>query len=105
MRQITLIAAPFTPFHGDGSLNLPVIEKQATALAADGVRGAFVCGTTGEGASLTGAERQQVAARWREVASDRLEIIVHVGHVCLDEARALAAHAQRSGANGIAAVA
>ncbi|MGH2616629.1 MAG: dihydrodipicolinate synthase family protein, partial [Thermomicrobiales bacterium] len=68
------------------------------------LRGAFVCGTSGEFASLTVPERMEVARRWREVAGNELEIIVHVGHTCIEDARALAAHAEAIGADGIAAV-
>ena len=75
-----LVAAPFTAFHTDGSLNLALIEKQAASLVANGVAGAFVCGTTGEGISLTVAERMQVAERWQQVAGPQLRVIVHVGH-------------------------
>ena len=32
-----LIAAPFTPMHGDGSINLQVIEQQAQSLLDHGV--------------------------------------------------------------------
>lgn len=98
-----LIAAPFTPMRPDGSLNLAVVEQQAKRLLDDGVRGAFVCGTTGEGLSLSTAERMSVAQRWVEVAGEKLTIIVHVGHASLAESRALAEHAQRIGAAAIAA--
>lgn len=47
-----LVAAPHTPFHADGSLNLAVIEKQAAHLLSTGVRRAFIGGTTGESHSL-----------------------------------------------------
>lgn len=100
-----LIAAPYTPFHSDGSLNLDTIERQAERLIAEGVSGAFVCGTTGEGLSLTLDERKQVAARWRTVAGDRLRIIVHVGHLCQADSRELARHAQSIGADGVATIA
>jgi N-acetylneuraminate lyase len=100
-----LIAATFTALRDDGSINVRTVEVQAQALVEQGLRGAFVCGTTGEGASLTTAERMDVAERWCAVARDNLEIIVHVGHTSLSEARALAAHAQRAGAAAIAAVA
>jgi N-acetylneuraminate lyase len=96
-----LVAAPFTAFHGDGSLNLALIEKQAASLVANGVTGAFVCGTTGEGVSMTTAERLQVAERWQAVAGSKLRVIVHVGHTALAECRELAAHAQRIGAAGV----
>jgi N-acetylneuraminate lyase len=100
-----LIAAPHTPFAADGSLSLDVVEKQCEKLIADGVIGAFVCGSTGEGVSMSTAERQAVALRWVEVAAGRIKVIVHVGHTCLTDAVALAAHAQESGADATSAVA
>jgi N-acetylneuraminate lyase len=90
-----LIAAPFTAFHADGSLNLAMIERQAEALRENRVDGAFVCGTTGEGLSLTAAERRQVLERWVEVAPVSLRLLVHVGHHSVRESQALAAHAEK----------
>ncbi|MBB6053750.1 dihydrodipicolinate synthase family protein [Armatimonas rosea] len=100
-----LIAAPHTPFAADGSLNLGVIEKQCEKLITDGVIGAFVCGSTGEGVSLSGAERKAVARRWVELAAGRLKVIVHVGHTSIPDAAELAADAQAAGADGISALA
>lgn len=100
-----LIAATFTPFHADGSLNLAPVEQQAELLATQGLRGVFVCGSTGEGLSMTTPERMALAQRWREVAGDALEVIVHVGHPSVEDARLLAADAERIGAAGVAAVA
>lgn len=97
-----LIAAPFTALHPDGSLNLEQIVPQADHLVTTGVGGAFVCGTTGEGLSLTTAERERVAERWVKAAAKRLKVIVHVGHNSLDESRHLAAHAVRAGADAVA---
>lgn len=99
-----LIAAPFTALRPDGSLNLDLIERQAGELAGNGVRGAFICGTTGEGFSLTSAERMQVAERWLAVAPKRLAVIVHVAQNSLDESRSLAAHAEQIGAYAIASI-
>jgi len=99
-----LIAATHTPMNNDGSLNLDVIEKQAESLIANGVNGAFICGTNGEGLSLTTAERMDVAERWVNVAGKNLDIIVHVGHNCISDSKVLAEHAQKIGANSIASV-
>ena len=99
-----LIAAPPTAMRADGSVELDTIERQAQALVAGGVRGAFVCGTTGESMSLTTAERMQVAERWCEVAPEGFAIIVHAGHTCLADSREIAAHAQKIGARAIAAM-
>lgn len=100
-----LIAATFTAFDDDFSLNLGPIEQQAETLQRQGLRGVFVCGSTGEGSSLTGTERMAVAQRWCEVAENTLEVIVHVGHASLTEAGELAAQAEQNGAAGVAAVA
>jgi N-acetylneuraminate lyase len=99
-----LIAAPPTAMRADGSLNLDAIERQARALAAGGVRGAFVCGTTGESMSLSTAERMRVAERWMQAAPTDFAVIVHAGHTSLADSRDLAAHAQRIGARAIAAM-
>lgn len=96
-----LIAASFTPLRANGALNVPMIQTLAESLIANHVFGAFVCGTTGEAASLTVAERQQVAEQWITSANKKLKIIVHVGHTCLEDCRTLARHAQQINADAI----
>jgi len=100
-----LVAAPFTPFRANGELALDVVPRQARTLAGNGVIGAFVCGTTGEGASMTTEERRRVTEAWIAARPTGLNIIVHVGHLSVGDARALARHAQDAGADAIAAVA
>jgi N-acetylneuraminate lyase len=100
-----LVAAPFTPFNADRSLNLAAIPAYAQLLRENGVGAAFVCGTTGEGLSMTLAERLAVAEKWMQSTDSRLPVIVHVGHTCLEEARQLTAHAQKIGAAAVSALA
>jgi N-acetylneuraminate lyase len=100
-----LIAAPFTPFHPNGNLALDVIPALADRLHKTQVSAAFVCGTTGEGSSLTTEERRQVAAAWRAATPPGLKLAVHVGHLSLGDSRVLARHAQDIGADAIAAIA
>ncbi len=102
--ELDLIAAPFTPFRADGALNLAPIEAYAEKLDSQGVTGVFVCGTTGEGMSLTLQERRKSAEAWKSAVNGRMRLIVHVGHTCTQEAQALAKHAQEIGADGIAAI-
>lgn len=64
----------------------------------------FICGTTGEGASLSTPERKEIARRWTDVAPDGLKVIVHVGHTSLADCKTLGAHAQEIGAWGIGAM-
>lgn len=99
-----LIAAPFTPMTIDGRVNPDRIEQQVEFLVRNGVVGAFVCGTTGEGLSLSIDERIQVAQVWTDIAPKGFRVIVHVGHTSLPECKRLAEHAQRAKAFGIAAM-
>lgn len=100
-----LIAAPHTPFHADGSLALERVAAQARLLGHNQVAGAFICGTTGEGASLTGDERRRVVEAWVASRPASVAVIVHVGHLSLGEACGFAEHAQAAGADAIAAIA
>lgn len=99
-----LVAAPYTPFDAQGDLRLSVIEKYVKRLSSTGVKAAFVCGTTGEGFSLTIPERMDVAKQWVDVAGKSLNTVVHVGHNSQRDAIALAAHAQSIKAAAIAAL-
>lgn len=100
-----LVAAAFTPMDGNGRINLEVIGPYAQMLIRSGIAGVFVCGTTGESASLTPDERKEVAAEWVRVAKGKLKIIIHVGSNAQPEAVELARHAQAIGADAIASIA
>jgi len=100
-----LIAAPHTPMHADGSLHPAMIAKQAQLLQESGVRGAFICGTTGESLSLTTSERMRVCEGWIEAAAGTMPIVVHVGANSIVDAKALATHAAKFGADAIAVMA
>jgi N-acetylneuraminate lyase len=97
-----LIAAPFTPMNSGGQLELRAIKAYADWLHREGVVGAFICGTTGEGPSLTVSERLQQAEAWVADAPEDLRVIVHVGHNSLPESKRLAEHAAGIGAGAVA---
>lgn len=100
-----LVAATHTPFQPDGRLNLAGVERQADHLHRNGVKTAFVGGSTGESHSLTVEERLALAQRWSEVVrGSGLRLVVHVGSNCLADARTLAAQAQVLRADAIAAL-
>ena len=97
-----LIAAPFTPFDTKGRLKLSVIPKLVAHYKATGVKGAFVCGSTGEGVSMSLEERYAVAEAWRKaVRGTDLKLIVHAGHNSMSDCRALVAHAEKIGADAV----
>jgi N-acetylneuraminate lyase len=100
-----LIAAAFTPFYEDGSVNKDMIPSLVDKLVEDGVKGIFVCGSNGEGPNMTLEERKLVAGEFVKAAAGRLMIIVHVGHSSIADAKSLAVHATEIGADAFSAVA
>lgn len=105
MRLKGMIAATFTPFDADGEVNLPAIDAYADWIAASPIRGVFVCGTTGEYASLTLDERKKILEKWVSASDDRFIVIAHVGSNCQRDSIELARHAASVGAYGIASIA
>ncbi|MCG8318996.1 MAG: dihydrodipicolinate synthase family protein [Cytophagales bacterium] len=100
-----LIAAAYTPMDAKGELNLKVVKSYAAFLQANGVKGTFVCGTTGESTSLTVGERMKVTEAWTCLGLTDFRVIVQVGHNSLKESKRLAKHAQEAGADAISVIA
>ncbi|HRG80869.1 MAG TPA: dihydrodipicolinate synthase family protein [Chitinophagaceae bacterium] len=94
-----LIAAPFTPMHKDGSLHLEIIPQYYEMLKVNGIKGAFICGSTGEGVSLTSHEKMRVAEAWAACTRDDEDFIVMplLGGVSLSDCKDLALHARENG--------
>ncbi|MDR2914313.1 MAG: dihydrodipicolinate synthase family protein [Tannerella sp.] len=100
-----LIAAAFTPMDRAGQVNLSVIRSYAERMIGSEVTGIFICGTTGESASLTTEERKSITSEWIKWAKGKLKVIVHVGSNSQPQTMELARHAYESGADAIAAIA
>jgi N-acetylneuraminate lyase len=100
-----LVAATLTPLCADGSVDLAPIPRVVDHLQRTGVSGIYICGSTGEGISLTSEERRAVAEAYVSAAKGRLQTVVQVGHNSMVEAKALAAHAAEIGADAISATA
>lgn len=98
-----LVAATYTPLQDDGKVNANPVGPIVEHLLKSGINGLYVCGSTGEGMSLSSAERKSVAEAYVQAAQGRVPVIVQVGHNSLAEARQLAAHAQEIGADMISA--
>ena len=103
-RLTGLIAATFTPMHPDGSVNLAPVPAMVEGLLRNGITALYVCGSTGEGPSLTTEERERVAEAFVAAAAGRLPVMVQVGHNSVEDARRLAAHAASAGADALSAV-
>lgn len=100
-----LIAAPFTPMHPDGRLNLSLIPDYARMLVQNGVKGAFIAGSTGEGVSLTFDEKKALLRAWGQITEPGFQKIMLVGGTSLAESQALAAESARAGLEAIAVLA
>lgn len=98
-----LVAATHTPMHADGTLRLDVVGQIVEHLAGSGISALYVAGSTGEGMSLTAAERRDVARVYVSAADGKLPVIVQVGSNSIAESCELAADAQRIGADVISA--
>jgi N-acetylneuraminate lyase len=102
-----LIAAPFTPMHADGTLHLEMIPDYHAMLVENGVKGAFICGSTGEGVSLTMEEKMAVAEAW--VAANRAQtnfiIMQLLGGTCLADCKKLAEHSAAIGLDAVSFIA
>ncbi len=98
-----LIAAPFTPMYNNGSLNLELIPRYYEMLKANGVTGAFICGSTGEGVSMTTKEKMAVAEAWAACTKEDNDFTVMplVGGTCLNDCKELALHAKEIGLDAV----
>lgn len=98
-----LIAAPFTPFDENGELNLELIPDYYASLKRNGIKGGFICGSTGEGVSLNFEEKVAVLKAWTALTKndDDFVLMMFLGGTNTKECRRLAAIAEQEGADAI----
>lgn len=98
-----LIAAPFTAFDENGELNLDLIPTYYNSLKKNQVKGAFICGSTGEGVSLTFEEKIEVLKAWTALTSDDPEftLMMFLGGTNVKECKQLAEIAEQKGADAV----
>jgi N-acetylneuraminate lyase len=102
-----LVAAPFTPMDAKGNLNTEMIPEYYSFLEKNGIEGAFVNGSTGEGASLTQKEKQINASHWASClkAGGRVRVINLVGGTSCQECIENAIFSSETGLSAIAVLA
>jgi len=76
-----LVAAPFTPMDKGGNINYDMIKPYYDFLEKNGIIGAFINGSTGEGPSLTQKEKQLQSEKWADClrSGGKVRIINLVG--------------------------
>ena len=99
-----LIAAPFTAFRKDGSINLEAVPAQVESLLRQGVGGAYIMGTTGEGISCSVSERKELMEAWKDASAGRLKLIAHIGALSMTDVVELGSFAQKIGLFGTSVV-
>uniref|UniRef100_A0A336M1U9 N-acetylneuraminate lyase n=1 Tax=Culicoides sonorensis TaxID=179676 RepID=A0A336M1U9_CULSO len=89
-----LMAPVFTVFNEDYTVNVDCIPKYAEYLKKSNITGVLVNGTTGEGMSLSVAERKLVTEKWNEVCTDlNIALMVQIGGAPYPDVIELAKHA------------
>ena len=99
------MAAPFTPMHPNGELNLALIPEYGRFLAQNGVKGAFIGGSTGEGVSMSFPEKMALINAWGDTSEPDLQKIMLVGGTSQAESILLAREADRCGFDAVAVLA
>ncbi|MDM1293962.1 dihydrodipicolinate synthase family protein [Sphingobacterium sp. N143] len=98
-----LIAAPFTPFDENGELNLELIPQYYAMLKRNRVTGAFICGSTGEGVSLTFDEKVAVMTAWATLTKGdaAFTLMMLLGGTNIKECQQLARQAEQVGVDAV----
>ncbi|HWO69630.1 MAG TPA: dihydrodipicolinate synthase family protein [Actinomycetota bacterium] len=100
------IAAALTPLREGGeALDEAAFRPYVRFLAAGGLDGALVCGTTGEGILLRPDERRAALELFLEARPDGFAVAAHCGAQTTAETEALAGHAAAAGADAVAVIA
>lgn len=99
-----IFTALLTPFDQNNKINEKALEKLIKHNLDMGVRGFYVCGSTGEAFLLSTDERKQVMDIVKSCAPDAT-LIAHIGSINEAEATSLAACAEELGYNAISSVA
>jgi dihydrodipicolinate synthase/N-acetylneuraminate lyase len=92
-----------TLFDSGGGVDGAATAALAADLADQGMRAILVCGTTGEAATLTDAERTGLIAAARAAVPASVPILAGTGAVSTDRAAALTAAAVGAGADAVLA--
>lgn len=100
-----LIVAPFTAFTSDGEVDLGKVSLQQKFYRDNGISGAFVCGTTGEGSSLTIEEKKSLFKEWGRCRYEDFALIAFLGGTSSKECAELAMFAESCGFDAVAVTA
>ena len=98
------IVALVTPMAADGSVDWAALERLVEVHVADGTDGIVAVGTTGESATLTVAEHEEVIRFTVEKVAGRLSVLAGTGANSTAEAIELSLSAEKAGADACLSV-
>jgi 4-hydroxy-tetrahydrodipicolinate synthase len=93
---LTALASPFT---SDGEIDEKTLRRLVDRSIDGGVDGVVACGSTGEFAAMSGAERRRVVETVIDQAAGRVPVVAQTGALSAREAVELSRHAQAAGAS------
>lgn len=100
-----IMPALVTPFHADNKTVNEAVTKQILDFQlSQGADGFYILGGTGEGLVMAQDEREKMCELCVSHVAHRKPVICHVASMNFNEAIALAKHAEKVGADAIAAV-
>ncbi|PIF02196.1 MAG: dihydrodipicolinate synthetase [Draconibacterium sp.] len=101
-----LVAAPFSPLDMNGQVSLDKIPVYCELLQKNGVNGAFINGSSGEGVSLSQKEKRQITEQWVKTAKgSSLKVINLLGGTSYSECIDNALHSVECGVDAVAILA
>ncbi|NMO01722.1 4-hydroxy-tetrahydrodipicolinate synthase [Gordonia sp. TBRC 11910] len=100
-----VLSALATPFTADDDIDVTMLRAVVDRNIDGGVDGVVACGSTGEFAAMTGAERRLVVETVIDQTAGRVPVVAQTGAVSTREAIALSQHAQDAGASALMVVA
>src|SRR5688572_14682609 len=104
MRKINwqgVYPAMLTPFTADDRLDLAMFTKNVDAQIAAGIEGMILGGSIGEGSTLDADEKIELLLHAKELAKDRIPVLLTIAEQATKVAVALAQDAEKNGADGL----
>lgn len=98
-----IYTATISPLDKKGNINLQMQEKIIDFHKKNGIKGLYLCGSTGEAPLLDSRERMALAGNAIKCAKG-MKTIVHTGHVSTAQALELSKAAYNDGADAISSV-
>lgn len=99
-----IIPAFYACYDEDGKVSAERTRDLARLMMKKGVKGLYVCGSSGECIYLNKEERKMILETVMEEVAGKLTVIAHVACNNTEDSRELAAHAQSLGVDAIAAI-